>query len=284
MAEDVYTGKDLGTRRFTVTPEEIAQHTESTGDQNPWYNGDSPFGGPVAPALFMHSESSRFDGWYLENLFGNLYIRQLWEIKSPVRAGEEIVSKGRVVDRYTKRDRDCVVCEVEVNNSSGQPVAKGFHHQSFLMGQDSGKVDLVEPAKKKPSQPIPDPTGEEIPSVKKTVNLEMCNLFYSGNRNYHTDKDAAEELGFDEVVVAGPMSVCFISELMTNRFGTGWYTGGNMDIKFINILWPDEPLIVRGVITERDEEKGGVRAHLKVWCEKADGTKTIVGTASALEE
>ncbi len=120
--------------------------------------------------------------------------------------------------------------------------------------------------------------------MKKTVNLEMCNLFYSGNRNYHTDKDAAEELGFDEVVVAGPMSVCFISELMTNRFGTGWYTGGNMDIKFINILWPDEPLTVRGVITERDEESGGVRAHLKVWCEKADGTKTIVGTASALEE
>ena len=27
----------------------------------------------------------------------------------------------------------------------------------------------------------------------------------------------------------------------------------------------------------------GTRAVVEVWCEKADGTKTIVGTASALE-
>jgi hypothetical protein len=26
------------------------------------------------------------------------------------------------------------------------------------------------------------------------------------------------------------------------------------------------------------------RIHLDVWCEKADGTKTLVGTASALRE
>jgi len=283
MVESVYAGKDLGIRKWTMSPEEIAQYMESTGDYNAWYTGDSPFGGPVAPALIVHSESSRFDGWYLENLFGNLYARQIWEIGKPIMPGQEMLSRARVADRYSKRGREYVVSQVEVNNASGELAARGFHHQSFLLDQTSGKVQLTDPAGKKPSRPTPEPAGEEIPPLTKKVDLRMCNLFYDNARNYHTDKEASQELGFDEVVVAGPMSVCFISEMMTNHFGAGWYEGGRMDIKFINILWPDEPLTVHGLITERTEEEAGVRAHLSIWCEKEDGTRTIVGTASALE-
>jgi hypothetical protein len=54
-------------------------------------------------------------------------------------------------------------------------------------------------------------------------------------------------------------------------------------VKFTNVLWPHEPFNTRGVITGRSVDNGKTRAQAAVFCEKADGTKIIVGTASALE-
>jgi hypothetical protein len=40
---------------------------------------------------------------------------------------------------------------------------------------------------------------------------------------------------------------------------------------------------VRGKVREEVPEGAKTRVHLDVWCEKTDGTVTVVGTASALE-
>jgi hypothetical protein len=70
--------------------------------------------------------------------------------------------------------------------------------------------------------------------------------------------------------------------MLTNRFGEGWYRGGRMSARLVNILWPEEEVTCRGVIKELTPEGSHRRAHLEIWCPKADGAKTIVGTASAL--
>jgi hypothetical protein len=54
-------------------------------------------------------------------------------------------------------------------------------------------------------------------------------------------------------------------------------------VKFTNVLWPNEPFTTRGVITGRRAGGGQTRADVAVFCEKADGTKIIVASASALE-
>jgi hypothetical protein len=54
-------------------------------------------------------------------------------------------------------------------------------------------------------------------------------------------------------------------------------------VKFTNVLWPNEPFTTRGIITGRHVEGGQTRADVTVFCEKADGTKIIVASASALE-
>jgi hypothetical protein len=78
------------------------------------------------------------------------------------------------------------------------------------------------------------------------------------------------------------LSVCFLSELLTKRFGEGWYCGGRMAVNLVNVLHPDEPLACRAAVKELTPEGARQRAHLAVWCEKDDGTKTVVGTASAV--
>jgi hypothetical protein len=93
----------------------------------------------------------------------------------------------------------------------------------------------------------------------------------------------ARALGFPDVVVQGMMSICFISALMTDTFGAGWFCGGKLDVRLVNVLWGGEELTTHGQISARLPEGRATRVVVDVWCEKPDGTKTVVGTASALD-
>ena len=78
------------------------------------------------------------------------------------------------------------------------------------------------------------------------------------------------------------LSVCFLSELMTRRFGEGWYRGGKMVVNLVNVLWPGDQVTTHGRIKEITPEGSHQRAHLEIWCQKADGTVVTVGSASAV--
>ncbi|WP_179136811.1 MaoC family dehydratase [Candidatus Entotheonella palauensis] len=132
MADDVYVGKELGTAELTITDEMVQHYINGLDEPNAWYTSDSPFGGPVAPAIIFQDISSRFKGWYLPNLYGNLWRQQSWEVHAPVRVGQTLSCNATVSDRYRKRDRDVVVQSVWLHDAEGRLVALGMHHQSFL--------------------------------------------------------------------------------------------------------------------------------------------------------
>jgi hypothetical protein len=111
----------------------------------------------------------------------------------------------------------------------------------------------------------------------------MCQKFSGPHKNYHNDREHALKLGFPDIVVQGMMSLCFISEMMTGRFGEGWFSGGKMNVALVNVLWQGERVTARGNVTEELAEGARKRLAARVWCEKADGTKFVVGSASANE-
>ena len=110
----------------------------------------------------------------------------------------------------------------------------------------------------------------------------MCISFSGPHKSYHTDQEMARALGFPDIVVQGMMSVCFLSEMMTNRFGAGWIAGGKMNVNLVNIVWQSDRLTCRGFVRDITPEGPRRRAHLDIWCEKQDGTKATIGTASAI--
>lgn len=284
MASDVYAGKDLGTHDLLITAEMIQHYIDGLEEANPWYTTDSPFGGPVAPVIVFQDVSSRFTGWNLDNPYGNLWMRQEWDIYAPVRVGQTLHCAARVADRYRKRDREVVAQELLIRDATGQLVARSMHHQSFLAEQTSGGVILRDPKAKEGAKKHADPTGAPLSlELKKTFTAEMCDQFFYTSRNYHNDKEESEKLGFHDVVVGGRMTLSCLTELLTRHFGRGFYLGGHLDVKFTNVLWLNEPFTTRGVITGRSTEDGKTRAEVAVFCEKADGTKIIVGNASVLE-
>jgi acyl dehydratase len=294
--DDVYVGRDLGGHQYGVSPDLVQRYSEGTGDRYPWYRDPSPFGGPVAPALLLHSEVYMNLSWYLPNLIGNLHAKQEWELFHPMLLGDTVHTHSIVVERYLKRNREYVVNEVLITDASGRWLQRSRTHQSFLCdssspantsasGAGAGAAFVVDKEREKRSDRkfvVGEGPGPALDPAEKTITHAMCIAFSGPYQSYHTDQEMARALGFPDIVVQGMMSVCFISEIMTRNFGAGWFCGGKLNVSLVNVVWPNDCLAVRGAVREEVAEGAKTRVHCDVWCEKADGVKTIVGTASAL--
>jgi len=285
--DDSYVGKYVGRHEYTADAAMVAQYIAATGDANPWYTGPSPLGGPLLPGLLLHSEqyAFRLRDWYLPNLYGNLHIKQEWELFRAVPVGTRLWTHGMIVDRYVRKDRDVVVLEFCVFDDGDVMVSRGRCHQSFLLDAEAaGEVVGRDQGARKGAR-VEEPAGEPIEvlePVRRVASLDLCMAFSGPKKNYHNDPEEARKLGFPDVVVQGTLSTVFISEMLTNRFGLGWLAGGRMSLNLINVLWGGEAVTARGVIRAVTREGQRRRAHLDVWTEKDDGTKTIAGSASAL--
>ena len=283
-SDEIFVGRDFGGIDFAIDAGAIENYIAATGDDNPWYRGNSPLGGPVAPTLTIHSAVFRNREWYLPNIFGNLHARQEWQGFAPIRPGDKLHTRSVIIDRYLKRDREYVVNECLILDAAGQVIQRSRTHQSFLINQAGGvAVDRDREKSSARSFKIGERNGELIATPMRTISQAMCMAFSGPGLNYHTDADAARKLGFPAIVVQGMWSVCMIAEMMTQRFGLGFMVGGRFDLRLVNVLWAEETSGAKGRIVDRHPEGARTRAEVEVWCEKADGTKTIVGTASAIE-
>jgi len=292
LGQPARVGRHCGSNVYAITPELVAFYADALDDHHPLYRD-------FAPPLVHHSECYKFLGeWYLKKLFGNLHAQQDWELFAPIPVGSHIRSRSTIVDRYSKRGRDYVLNETDLCDAeSGQLLVRGRTHQSFLPEEPQGSeeeqsggesekkgfvVDEGQSRKKPARPPFPTAQGPELAPLKKTVDARRCWMFSGPGKNYHTDKEQAQNLGFPNIVVQGMMSTCFVSQLMLDEFGMGWLEGGRMSLKLTNVLWVDESVAIRGKIREEQRESDRCRVHCDVWVEKEDGTRVALGSASAL--
>ncbi|HEY2387416.1 MAG TPA: MaoC/PaaZ C-terminal domain-containing protein [Candidatus Binatia bacterium] len=278
---EVHVGKDLGGRAVAVDQATIARYEAGTGGPAAGLQVD---GARVAPALLYHSEVYRSLSWYLPNVFGNLHARQEWELYAPLVVGRTVRTRSTVVERYAKRDRDYVVNEVLITDEDGRWLQRSRTHQSFLAAERHGAIVVDRDREKRPDRrfTIGEGPGEEVAPLERTITHVMCVAFSGPEKNYHTDEEMARALGFPDIVVQGMLSVCFVAELMAHAFGIGWHLAGKLDVRLVNVVWPRDVLVTRGKVRDELPEGSRRRTVLDVWCEKPDGTKTVVGTASAL--
>jgi acyl dehydratase len=265
-----------------VTPEVVAFYQDALDDRHPLY-------AELAPPLLYHSECYQFVGeWYLQNLFGNLHAQQDWAFFAPIPIGATVRTRSTIIDRWTKRGRDYVLNETDLYDAEdGRLLVRGRTHQSFLppqgqQGEQRYVVDEATAKRKQSRPPFPTATGSDLTPIKKVIDERRCWMFSGPGKNYHTDREQAEKLGFPNIVVQGMMSTCFVAELMLAQFGRGFVEGGRMELKLVNVLWVDEAVTTHGKIRAEEAEGDNVRVHCDVWVEKDDGTRVALGSASAL--
>jgi acyl dehydratase len=276
-AHEVHVGMAVGGREFTVSTEDVAGYVAGTGTV------DLP--GIYAPPLLYHSEVYRSLTWYLPNIIGNLHARQEWEFFRPLQVGDAVRSHATVVDRYRKRDRLYVVNEVLLTDGQGRWLQRSRTHQSFLAEDPSAEIVVDRERERRTDRrfQVGEGEGEDVAPLRRTVTQAMCEAFSGPAKTYHTDREMALALGFPDIVVQGMMSICLLSDMLTERFGLGWLMGGKLDVRLINVVWVNDTLALHGKIRSRTREGTHRRALLDVWCAKGEGTVALVGTASALE-
>lgn len=210
---------------------------------------------------------------------GHLWMRQEWDLRAPLVTGSSYVAGGRITDIYKRRDRTVVNTEMTLKDESGQVVIVSNHHQSFLLDEPVEQVQFRDPNRKEGARKFNVPEGTPIEPIDVTVTLEMCGLYFHGSKSYHTDLEASQALGFQQVVVGGRMTMSYMGHLLDRHFGERWWSSGKLDLKFTNPTWPNDHLTVNGVLTgplDDDAAREGAFA----WIAKDDGTIVMIANAS----
>ena len=196
-------------RRTVATPADVDRYGDGTGDRHPWYTGDSPFGGPIAPALALPLEVYRDLGWYLPNLIGNLHAKQEWDLFAPMPLGAPVRTRSTIVGRYRKRNRDYVVNEVLITDDDGRWLQRSRTHQSFL-ADDPGDAMVVDRSASGGRSAASSRRPPATPCLAFAAwSASRCARRSRGPvRNYHTDREMARALGFPTSSCRGMLSVC----------------------------------------------------------------------------
>jgi len=264
-------GVDLGTAQIAIDERALDDYYQGLEIER---SGESS----SAPSM-VAANADMSTRMYFDNAFGNLWLRQEWDFRKPLAAGATYEASGRSVDIYQRRDRSVILTETVLKDEAGDVAVVQRHHQSFVLDQSEGQVTLRDPSKKEGARTYSLPEGEPFGPIVRTITLEMCGSFFHGDRNYHTDKQASEELGFTDVVVGGKMTMSLLGELLDQRFGNAWKSSGKLLVKFTNIVWPNETVTVKGVLqgTNKDDP---ARRDIACWVEKDNGVIAVVAEGS----
>ena len=281
-SDEAFVGKELEPRLFEISKKTVNDYFEGLKVDRSVYENIGSEDKLVTPSMVIIDAES-ISGASFRNNFGNLWMRQEVDFHAPLPTEERLNVSSKVLDIYEWRNRTIVLQESEIFNEKKELLGAMRHHQSYLLDQNSGKVALRKPSEKEGVRKFDVPKGELLEPVSSEIDLEMCGTFFHGNKNYHTDKRASEELGFEEVVVGGKMTISYIGDMLDRTFGERWYNGGKLDVKFTNIVWPGDRVTARGVIADESDSSDG-STEVRVWMEKEDGTVTIVGNAYLSKE
>ena len=123
--------------------------------------------------------------------------------------------------------------------------------------------------------------GTQLPELRVRAQNVQARAGRDEEENIHDDA-TAQRLGFQRGFVAFGQSLGWMSRMLLDYFGPAYVESGRFECRFRSPIFDDDDVAIRGEITERVEEPGGVRLVCDVWIEKEDGTRAVVGTASAL--
>lgn len=129
------------------------------------------------------------------------------------------------------------------------------------------------------------PIGFELPPFTRRITREMAQVHGAPLKNFHTVLEEARRMGYPDLVVAGPMFVCFFSEMFTRFYGERWLTGGSLEFKLTRPVLAGQTIAAWAVVTSKKPEGNLARVAMDIWCERQeDGAKTSVGKASVAVE
>ncbi|MER7231175.1 MaoC/PaaZ C-terminal domain-containing protein [Streptomyces olivaceus] len=286
----------MGPVEVTVDRRKVLDHAYSEDDYGSWYFGDSPFGGPVGHPLVLANDLLFL---FYENYDGNtaqgLHTHEHLTFHSPVRVGETVTVEGGYTEKYERRGQGYVVLEAEARGEDGRLLVRhvgkeimrtvagevtgrnrtaGEQRTRTVIGTVDGSVPPVERAR------LDAPERAALPERTTVFSQDQMSVFSWAGRGYanvHTDRGKAAASGLDRTIVQAQQQTGFVVSNLVDVFGKSFFTSGELDLRFVSPAFVGDELTTGGAVVGAT----GDRLDLEIWVDKADGTRTALGWASA---
>jgi acyl dehydratase len=287
----------MGPVAVTVDRRKVLDYAYSQDDFGSWYFGDSPFGGPVGHPLVLANDLLFL---FYENYDGNtaqgLHTHEHLTFHAPVPVGEQVTVTGAYTEKYVRRDQGYVVLEAEARAADGSLLVRHVGREIMrtvagdVVGRSRaahderprsvlGTVDDSVPALTVASLDAPARAG--LPARTIAFTQDQMSVFSWAGRGYanvHTDRRKAAASGLDRTIVQAQQQTGFIVSNLVDVFGASFFTSGELDLRFVSPAFVGDELTTSGAVVGAADG----RLELEVWVDKADGTRTALGWASAL--
>lgn len=296
--ENLEIPEKLGPVTIVVDDHKIKRFAFTQDDFNPWTLDSSPFdgrrighacilGNDLLQLFTLNYAGSKTVGFHTEE--------QMW-FDSPVYLGERVTLSGTYVEAYERRGQGYVVMEANAVGEDGRSIIRHRGVEILrtvpgaLAGRGSGTPDrkvsgeLPPDARTVESFGRDSRPGDVLAPLDKTITMEQAAVFSRLGeyvRNVHNDLAIARHGKLRIPIVQGQQQVGVLGEYLTRGFGSHWFTGGWMRVKFLNTLEVFEPFRLTALVTGVETGAEGTKIELEVWIRRlCDGKLTAVGWAS----
>ncbi|ASR35532.1 hypothetical protein BAY61_11595 [Prauserella marina] len=286
----------MGPVTVTVDRRKVLDYAYSEDDFGSWYFQDSPFGGPVGHPLVLANDLLFL---FYENYDGNtaqgLHTHEHLTFHSPIPVGETVTIEGGYTEKYERRGQGYVVLEAEARGADGRLLVRhtGREIMRTVAGEVVGKSRAANDERSRtvlgtvdPSLPVLKRASLDasaraaIPTRTTAFTQDQMSVFSWAGRGYsnvHTHKDNAAASGLERTIVQAQQQTGFLVANLVDVFGASFFTSGELDLRFVAPAFVGDELTAGGAVSAVD----GDRLELEVWIDKADGTRTALGWASA---
>ncbi len=130
--DTIQIGEVLGRKEVLITEALVATCAHSIESTHPWYSGDSPYGGAIAPpTIFDNDTLNILDEQY--ERFGSIHAKQAWEFKNPLYIGKTVTLTVTVTEKFFRRERPYIVMELVAVDDDGTEICRSKHTSLMTM-------------------------------------------------------------------------------------------------------------------------------------------------------
>ena len=172
------------------------------------------------------------------------------------KAGQRLQTTGSVVERFEKRGRDYCVVATEIRSANGDLLwTAETELASSLHRETAGDTE----APGRPRYEIPP--GAVVTSRPLTLTADLLRT-YSRAGNFHSDDEAAREMGLPGMVAMGMQTIAPAWAVVLDDVGDDLLSRGELETRFFGLVLEDES-IDASVARDHDEWTFSVRNETK---------------------
>jgi acyl dehydratase len=235
----------------------LQKYARAYNDDNPFYFDEHKPGGIVAPPMFgvvvtwQSVMQAVADPQVKADLLRLLHGEQDMEFFRPMRPGDFLSSKAKILSIDEKATGETMVVELTASDKNGEPVQRILFTIFIRGGGGSGKAGVAEQRASEAQRSI-------LFEVNQTIDKDQTYRYAeaSGDRNpIHVDENVAKMAGLPGIIVHGLCTMAFTSKAVIDQL-----CGGDpkrlkrLRVRFARPVLPGQTITTR--IWQEDSREG----------------------------